>query len=272
MSYTKMAQHIELSSQQIDELLNPFYNRDDIVKKWKETLQEMKKPTTTKGMEWLAQTLRSEYKVPPKAISALFNRRYVDPVLDPNYGKTPNIRIAFTPMSFAGTEDFKYSDEEFVSSIRKRLEYPELPIDVNKIYLGPTNSDLDSDLKKSRWCHEDLKDIESSDPESSDPLQELDDNSIGFHHGMLKCQCRQEIPDKGFMCEGCRSFINWKSIGSDWFETDIIRFPILDGKIGGWGGFFCSRRCLLEFPSEEITEMHDVIIEAIDSMIENDDE
>lgn len=251
-----MADCMEINSHQIDELLNPYISREEIVKKWKDTLQVMNKPTTTKGLEWLAQKLRSEYQVPPKAISALFNRRYVDPLSDPNFSKTPNIKIAFNPISFAGTEKFDYSDEEFVSEIRKRLEYPTLPADIDRFTIGPTNSDLDSSLKAPRWCHEDYI--------------IPDDDNTGHHHGMLKCQCHQEIPDLGFKCEGCQGFFGWKSINTDWFETEIIRFPILDENIGGWGGFYCSRSCLLEFPPQEITEMHDIIIEAVDSIIEED--
>jgi hypothetical protein len=249
--------NIDLTPKQIDELLNPYCSREIIVSKWKEILIDLKKLPSLKNMEWLAQALRSKYNISSRAISSLFNRSYIE--TKPEIDKCPDLKIFFHPIGFEGLDQFDYSDEEFVSELKKRLEYPK--IGESRFDLGPTNSDLNSSLEKVLWCH--LDKTESDDEEA-----------LGFHHGMIKCQCYHEIPEKGFVCSGCKDFFPWNSIGFEgegWSE-DFVRFPIIDQDLGGWGEFYCSRQCMIQFSSSKMTNMHDIIVEMIESTIEIQDE
>lgn len=246
--------NIDLTTEQIDELLNPYCSREITVSKWQETLNNLKKTASHKNMEWLAQVLKSKYNIPPGSISALFNRTYIETntIID----KCPDLKIFFRPIGFEGLEQFDYSDEEFVSELKKRLEYPK--VTESRFDLGPTNSDLNSSLEKVLWCH----------------LDSDEDESLGFHHGMIKCQCYHEIPKNGFTCSGCKDFFPWKSIGFEgtgWSE-DFVRFPVIDQDLGGWGEFYCSRECMIQFSSSKMTNMHDIIVEMVESTIENQDE
>lgn len=242
-----MSLEISLTSEEIENLLNPYQTREVIVSKWKETLTMFKKPGTLKNIEWLAQILKNKYHIPAGAISSLFNRKYVEPVEETE--TCPDLKMFFHPISFEDLDKFDYSDEEFVLELKKRLEYPKSD-EKNRFILGLTNSDLDSDSENPLWCHL-AKDT-------------LDDDVQKFHHGLLKCQCYCKISKEGFTCKGCGFFYFWKTEESE----DFVRFPIIDQDLGGWGDFYCSRECLVRFSTSKVTNMHDIILEMIESTLD----
>lgn len=130
-----------------------------------------------------------------------------------------------------------------VLELKKRLQFPPGDFDITKY--GPTNSDLNSSFENPVWCHDNTVEMLNDDSE----------NEEGRHHAMLKCQCNVPIPEKGYNCAGCKSFVSWTS-----GFNEFIRFPEYRN---GWGDFYCSHLCIFEFPPETTTFFQELCLEVI---------
>jgi hypothetical protein len=215
----------------LDYLLSPYVPLEETIIRWKEYLKKENRPTTQKEMESLAVEINTKYQVPKSSISALFNRSYRPHSISER--KFP-ILCKFTPPSFKGTEKFEFSDLSLIDEIAQRLSYP---IGQSPDF-GPNNGDLDS---SPVWCHD------------------FEDTYEGnVNHGMTRCSCFIDIHEDFYICSGCRKKV-------DWSVKEFIRVPIVGDSHGGWGDFYCSKVCLLNFVSP--TQMQDLIIDVSENCI-----
>lgn len=211
----------------LDYLLSPYVSTKETERRWKEYLEKNGRKTTFQEIEKLATEIHKKYNMPKESISCLFNRSYRS--WSPEEREWPSLK-QFKPPSFKGFEKLEFSDLSLVEEIVSRLSYPkECPIEY-----GPNNGDYNAGPK---WCHE-----------YSD---EYEDN---VNHGMYRCTCFCEIPHDYFFCHACRTKIPWH-------HQQFTRMPIADEESGGWGEFYCSKECLMEFlkPSEMQTLILDVV-------------
>lgn len=222
------------SNTQIDTsfLLDPYISKEDLYKRWDNTLKTIGKVPSMKTRELLAKHICSKYGISKEAISSLFDRRYIPPSTTSN--DTP-WRSKYIPISFNGIEKLDCEDPYFIPDLQRRLAFPVRDRDHISEY-GPNNADADV-VEDAPWCH-----------------QVDNDDEDNIHHAMLKCECFEPIPNDFFFCFGCKTKVTPST-------TDWVRMPIVENTAGGWASFYCSETCIREF--NDLNPLQDLIVEIV---------
>lgn len=202
----------------LEYLIDPYISVEELVARWDKYLESKGLTPGFGGRQQLAKKLTQEYKLCPEGIRSLFSRRYTDPT--PESVPVWEYR-GYSPPSIGSLANMECSDPDILEELFNRVSCEES--------LGPNNADPGR-TPNSAWCHE----VE----EAEDPL----------NHSICQCQCYVDITDSKIECQGCK-----QNIDSTRNET-WVRVPVTDPGKGGWGDFYCSEDCLLDFVNPDLKQ------------------
>lgn len=201
-----------VSDQDLGLLLDAYITRNELKEVWKKYLEDKKQEGSHKNIQLLGQKLILEKSIDPETIKSLFN-----PSKTPESPRKKWILETCKELPTVEQMDQLEGGEEIIEDIKKRLQFPE---GTDPSYVGAVNSDHEPEV----WCH----------------TRDTDEEYTGYYHGMITCECHDNLPDRldDLECDICKRKFKLEN---------LHRFPHINGNgDGGWEGCFCSNNCMQE--------------------------
>lgn len=208
-----------ITDQDLFVLLDPYISKEELKEVWKEYVKKFGYNGTHKDIQMLSKKIVSDKKINPESIKSLFNPSKI-------IESKPKEWIIESCKELPTIEQMDQIEggEEIIEDIKLRLKVPE---NTNVLCIRAVNSDHDAVI----WCH----------------TRDLEEDYPGYYHGMITCECHDNLPDRleDLKCDVCKRNFKLK---------DLHRFPHINGNgDGGWEGCYCSYECL-----QEVCHMNDV--------------